>query len=101
MPGTCAVHKVYMHNSYNIIAAYVHTYTYVHTYIPLLTVCYTHRWMQLLSVTDERKALLEGAEHVHQFVRDVDETDDRMSDKVLCITFNYSNRTITKIDINF
>ena len=38
--------------------------------------------MQLLGVTDERKALLEGAEHVHQFVRDVDETDDRMSDKV-------------------
>ena len=38
--------------------------------------------MQLLAVTDERKALLEGAEHVHQFVRDVDETDDRMSDKV-------------------
>jgi len=42
-----------------------------------------HRWMQLLGVTEERKALLEGAEHVHQFVRDVDETDDRMSDKVL------------------
>ena len=51
-----------------------------------------HRWMQLLAVTDERKVLLEGAEHVHQFVRDVDETDDRMSDKVelllhvVCVT---------------
>ena len=41
--------------------------------------------MQLLTITDERKVLLEGAEHVHQFVRDVDETDDRMSDKVLCL----------------
>ena len=41
--------------------------------------------MQLLAVTDERKILLECAEHVHQFVRDVDETDDRMSDKVLYV----------------
>ena len=49
--------------------------------------------MQLLTVTDERKALLEGAEHVHQFVRDVDETDDRMSDKVYLL--KYSNRTVT------
>ena len=44
--------------------------------------------MQLLAVTDERKILLEGAEHVHQFVRDVDETDDRMNDKVQR-TFTY------------
>ena len=46
-----------------------------------------YRWMQLLAVTDERKILLEGAEHVHQFVRDVDETDDRMSDKVCIVVY--------------
>ncbi|XP_065894234.1 spectrin beta chain, non-erythrocytic 1-like isoform X3 [Dysidea avara] len=39
------------------------------------------RWEGLLTVTEERKVLLEGAEHVHQFVRDVDETSDRMNDK--------------------
>ena len=52
---------------------------YVHKAVPYIFIL---RWMQLLAVTDERKVLLEGAEHVHQFVRDVDETDDRMSDKV-------------------
>ena len=43
--------------------------------------------MQLLAETDEKKSLLEGAEHVHQFVRDVDETDDEMSDKVCIVCY--------------
>ena len=57
---------------------------YIHNFniISLLTACYIHRWMQLLAETDEKKSLLEGAEHVHQFVRDVVKTDDGMSDKV-------------------
>ena len=70
----CAYVGMYVHSS-------VHT-TYVHTYICTYVILTMYRWIQLLAVTDERKILLEGAEHVHQFVRDVDETDDRMSDKV-------------------
>ena len=46
-----------------------------------------HRWKQLLAETDEKKSLLEGAEHVHQFVRDVDETDDGISDKVCMVCY--------------
>ena len=43
--------------------------------------------MQLLVVTDQRKALLESAEHVHQFAKDEDEIDDRMSDKVCIVCY--------------
>ena len=54
-----------------------------------LLVCSLTRWEGLLTVTEERKVLLEGAEHVHQFVRDVDETSDRMNDKV-CMEMCFS-----------
>ena len=41
------------------------------------------RWEELVSLTDERKRLLKGAEQVHKFVRDASETNDHMNEKVL------------------
>ena len=39
------------------------------------------RWEELNALVEQRRRLLVGAEQVHRFVRDVGETNDRMSDK--------------------
>ena len=44
------------------------------------------RWEELISLTKQRKELLNGAEQVHKFIRDASETNDRMNEKV-CYTF--------------
>ena len=44
-----------------------------------------HRWTELLGITQDRKALLSGAAEVHLFIREADDTKDRMSDKVRCV----------------
>ena len=40
------------------------------------------RWQELVTLTEERKKMLKGAEQVHRFVRDASETNDRMNEKV-------------------
>ena len=39
-------------------------------------------WQELLQNTQERKALLAGAAEVHGFIREADDTKDRITDKV-------------------
>ena len=39
-------------------------------------------WQDLLQSTQERKALLAGAAEVHSFIREADDTMDRITDKV-------------------
>ena len=49
---------------------------------------YKFRWEELISLTRQRKGLLNGAEQVHKFIRDASETNDRMNEKVcvlLCV----------------
>jgi len=41
-----------------------------------------YRWQELVTLTEERKKMLKGAEQVHRFVRDASETNDRMNEKV-------------------
>ena len=39
-------------------------------------------WQELLQITQDRKALLAGAAEVHNFIREADDTKDRITDKV-------------------
>ena len=50
--------------------------------VELRPCCFISRWQELVSLADERKRLLKGAEQVHKFIRDVSETNDRMNEKV-------------------
>ena len=44
------------------------------------------RWKELVKITEERKELLAGASKVHKFIREADDTKDRISDKVRTVT---------------
>ena len=67
-------------------------YMYIHYTVCILHAAHcthhmyaAHRWTELLGITQDRKALLSGAAEVHLFIREADDTKDRMSDKVRCV----------------
>lgn len=40
------------------------------------------RWEELVTLVNQRDALLKAAEEVHKFITDASETNDRMNEKV-------------------
>ena len=73
---------VYGHEVRWIIIIIINTIEHVSLLIYTNTVCTGCRWRELLGITQNRKTLLSGAAEVHLFVREADDTKDRMSDKV-------------------